>query len=242
MKIGAFIIHLEKAHSRRGNVKQLLSACPIPASIHPAIDGSSLTGKEIDQVYRVNLHQPTYPFTLKAGEIGVFLSYRAVWKRMLDKKLDVALLIEDDVHINRCIFNLAFTLACKHIIELGFIRFPMKIRKHIFHNIDNVKDIFLCEQQVIPLGAQCQLVSSKAAINMLNKTDYFDRPVDTFQQLRHITNQRIYTVYPNGISEISSQLSGSLIHSPGRPVIKIYRELKRFKYRSDVRNISTKTF
>ena len=230
------------ANSRRENVKQLISKCPIPARIHPAVDGSSLTDHEINQVYKRNLYEPAYPFTLKEGEIGVFLSYRAVWKRMLNEKLDVALIIEDDIDINLDIFNRAYTLANKHIMKLGFIRFPIKYRRHNIRNVDTENNIYLCEQEVIPLGAQCQIVSSVAAINMLDKSNYFDRPVDTFQQLRHITGQRIYTAYPNGISEISTQLSGSLIHKPSSSVSTISREWKRYKYRSAVKKISSMTF
>ena len=241
MKLGAFIIHLESTHSRKENVKQLISKCPIPACLHPAVDGSSLTKHEIAQVYRHNLYEPEYPFTLNLGEIGAFLSYRAVWKRMLNEKFDVALLIEDDVNINKTIFNLVFTLARKHIIELGFIKFPINFNNNIFRHIDNVDDILLCEQQVIPLGAQCQLVSSKAAIKLLNKTDYFDRPVDTFLQLRHITHQRIYSIYPNGITEISAQLSGSTIHKSNHKIPVLLREWKRFKYRSAVNKVSVNT-
>ena len=242
MKTGAFVIHLEKAHSRRENVKQLISKCPIPACIHPAVDGTTLTNHEIDQVYRRNLHEPSYPFTLNEGEIGVFLSYRAVWERMLEMKLDVALFIEDDVYINIDIFNHAYTLANRHIKKLGYIKFPIKYRKYNFRYIDSDNSILLCEQQVIPLGAQCQLVSSEAAIKLLEKTDCFDRPVDTFQQLRHITGQRIYSIYPNGISEISAQLSGSIIHKSGNSVDMVSREWKRYKYRSTVNNISAKSF
>ena len=242
MKTAAFVIHLEKALSRRQNVKQLVSKCPIPTRVHPAIDGSSLTDQEIDQVYKRNLHEPTYPFTLNEGEIGIFLSYRAVWERMLEEKLDVALLIEDDIDINIEIFNHAYAIAIKHIKKLGYIRFPIKYRKYNIRNIDNKNNILLCEQQVIPLGAHCQLVSSDAAIKLLDKTEYFDRPVDTFQQLRHITGQRIYSIYPNGISEISAQLSGSIIHKSGSSVDLVSREWKRYKYRSTVCKISTKTF
>ena len=242
MKLGAFIIHLETAHCRRENIKQLICKCPIPARIHPAVDGSTLSNYEIDQVYKRNLYEPAYPFTLKEGEIGIFLSYRAVWKRMLDEKLDVALLIEDDIDINLDIFNHAYALANKHIMKLGFIRFPIKYRRHKIRNIDTDNNILLCEQEVIPLGAVCQIVSSMAAIKMLDKSEYIDRPVDTFQQLRHITGQRIYSMYPNGISEISAQLSGSLIHKPRSSISTISREWKRFKYRSAVKKISSMTF
>ena len=242
MKLGAYIIHLETAHSRRENVKQLISKCPIPARIHPAVDGSSLTDHEIDQVYRRNLYEPTYPFTLNAGEIGCFLSYRSVWKRMLDDKLDAVLLIEDDIQINTNMFKSVFTLANKHIMKLGYIKFPIKYRKRRHRTIENANHIQLCEQEIIPLGAVCQLVSSIAVIKMLNKTEYFDRPIDTYQQLRHISNQRIYTAYPNGISEISTQLSGSLIHKPSNSVSTISREWKRYKYRSAVKKISSMTF
>ena len=242
MKLEAFIIHLDTAHSRRDNVKQLISKCPVSARIHPAVDGSFITEHEIDQVYRPNLLEPTYPFTLNAGEIGCFLSYRSVWKRMLNEKLDAALIIEDDIQINTDIFNSAFTLGNNYIVELGYIKFPIKFRKCIQRNIEYNNNLILCEQEVIPLGTHCQIVSSKAANIMLEITKYFDRPVDTFQQLRHITNQRIYTVFPNGVADNSNQLSGSMIHN-SKPMIEILsREIKRYKYRSHINILSARSF
>ena len=242
MKSGAFIIHVETAHSRRENVKQLTSNCPIQARIHPAVDGSSLAVHEIDRVYKRNLHKPTYPFALNAGEIGCFLSYRSVWKRMLDEKLDAALIIEDDIQINTDIFNSAFSLVKKYIIKLGYIKFPIKHRKCNYRSIDCNNNIMLCEQEIIPLGTHCQLVSVGAAINMLDKTECFDRPVDTFQQLRHITNQRIYTVFPNGVTDKSNQLSGSMIHKSKNSISVLTREWRRFKYRSNLKQSSVNSF
>ena len=242
MKLGAFIIHLESAHTRSENVRQLISNCPIPARIHPAIDGTLLTDHKIAKVYKRDLHLPTYPFTLNAGEIGCFLSYRSVWMRMLDEKIDVALIIEDDIQINLDIFNNVLSFAIKHIMELGYIKFPIKIRKQKYRIIKCANHLEICEHVIIPSGTVCQLVSSKAVNNMLSKTDYIDRPIDTFQQLRHISKQRIYSMFPNGISEISIQLSGSIIHSPRISSNTISREWKRYKYRKAIKSLSTESF
>ena len=219
-----------------------MNKCPIPASIHVAIDGSLLSEQKIYKVYKRSLHEPMYPFKLNYGEIGCFLSYRAVWKRIIDENLDVALLIEDDIDINLAIFNQAFTLSIKYIMELGYVKFPIKHRKHKIRIVDTAKNVMLCEQEVIPSGTICQLVSSNAAKKMLDNTEYFDRPVDTFQQLRHITNQRIYSVYPNGITEISTQLSGSVIHYTRDTNNILTREWKRFKYRTAVSRLSARSF
>ena len=242
MKLGAFIIHLESAHSRSENVRQLISICPIPARIHPAIDGTLLTDHKIDKVYKRNLHVPNYPFTMNAGEIGCFLSYRSVWMRMLDEKIDVALIIEDDIQINLDIFSNVLSFAINHIMELGYIKFPIKIRKNYYRVIKSDNHKKICEPIIIPSGTICQLVSSKAARKMLNITEYIDRPIDTFQQLRHISKQRIYSMFPNGISEISIQLSGSIIHSSNISANMISREWERYKYRKAIKKLSIKSF
>src|SRR5690606_24624421 len=97
MKIEGFIIHLARARSRRGQVDELLQHLPVPARILEAVDGQSLPAAELSAVYRRHLHEPPYPFGLRAGEIACFLSHRKAWKEIVKRDLDAALVLEDDV-------------------------------------------------------------------------------------------------------------------------------------------------
>ena len=96
----AFILHLERAISRAANVQSLK---------RPAADRERdpCRGRrrapfagEIDQAYARRRFQPRYPFALTATEVGVFLSHRAAWRRIVDEKLDFAVIFEDDAQID----------------------------------------------------------------------------------------------------------------------------------------------
>ena len=242
MKLTAFIIHLTRAHARRDNVKRLISTCPIPATIHPAVDGHSLSKEQSDKVYKRQLHLPRYPFRLNPGEIGAFLSHKEVWQRILSEKIDAALIFEDDISIDPRLFNTAFNLAKRHIFDARYIQFPIKLRNSPARIIEENSNIALFENIVIPLGAVCQFVSSSAATILLKQSDMFDRPIDTLLQLRHISNLHVYTIYPNGIDEISKHLDGSYAHQSRNEYKWIEREWKRFKYRSHIKLLSYKSY
>ena len=126
MNVAGFVIHLERAEARRANVGEIISSCPVPASIQCAADGQSLSTDEITRFYRRQIHSPHYPFELRNGEIALFMSHRACWQRMLDERLDAALGMEDDIRLGGARFADAMALALEHVESLGFIQFATR--------------------------------------------------------------------------------------------------------------------
>ena len=86
----------------------------------------------------------------------------------------------------------------------------------------------LLEPLVVPLGMRAQLVSRAAADRLPAATGRIDRPVDTFLQLRETSGVRVFTAWPTGVSEISSELGGSTIHSRRKRELWLKREWDRF--------------
>lgn len=236
MKVNAYIIHLERSVNRDGNVARLVAECPVPAYVQDATDGSRLGQAEIGQVYVRRLHQPGYPFELRSSEIGIFLSHRACWKRLLDEGVDAALIVEDDIRFGGD-FGTGFELAMRHIAELEFIQFPVRkfrmgtLASRMAKAYGNVR---IVEPYVVPLGACAQLVSSTAAERLLRTTRQFDRSIDCLLQLRNSTEQPVFSVVPSGVSEISRELGGSTIHVKDGRTSWAERELRRCSYRTKV--------
>jgi glycosyl transferase, family 25 len=96
----AFILHLERATSRGPNVRSLSASLPIESEVLAAVDGARLTPQEVDQAFARRRFRPTYPFPLTRTEVGVFLSHRAAWRRIVDDALDFAFIFEDDAQID----------------------------------------------------------------------------------------------------------------------------------------------
>ena len=126
-------------------------------------------------------------------------------------------------------------------IEMGdLIRFPMKPREKP-RNISVKRDnISIFEPTVIGLGTQAQIVTYDAARRLLEKTEYFDRPIEVYLQLRWKHGVRVLTLWPNGVRERSSSLGGSLIGKERSNDNKLRRELLRPLYRAKL-NIYSRT-
>ena len=240
MNTVAYIIHLKRSMARRENVTKTRARCPVSTFIHPATDGNALDKSQISNAYTQSIHEPEYPFPLRNGEVGLFLSHRSCWKRILDEGVDAALILEDDTELTAS-FDASFEIAIDHIVELGLIQFQVrKIRgmTRVVSSSGASDDRRILEPLVVPLRTNAQLVSRTAAEKLLNSSDLFDRPVDTFLQLRNVTGQRVYSMQPSGVVENSSLTGGSTIHNQDRKIGWIAREIKRLTYRREVHRLS----
>ena len=74
---------------RKENVQTIISNLKLETEVIDAVDGNKLTLDEISNyLSKKNLYKPNYPFKINNGEIGCFLSHRAVWKKIVEEKLD----------------------------------------------------------------------------------------------------------------------------------------------------------
>ena len=227
------IIHLERSLERKPQVRKLKQDLPYRTKVVEAIDGSKLDN-ELSKSYKPRLLRPRYPFSLSSAEIGCFQSHRKCWQEILDRGLEAALIIEDDVDIIDEEFTAAIKLAMKEIKMGDLIRLPMKPREKPRNSNVKRDNISIFEPTVIGLGTQAQIVTYDAARQLLEKTAYFDRPIDVYLQLRWKHGVRVLTLWPNGVRERSSSLGGSVIGKERSNGDKIRRELLRPIYRAKV--------
>ncbi len=230
MKVKAFVITLERATQRHAQVEQLQRDCPIPCEPLAAVDGSLLSEAEVAQFVTPRLHRPHYPFALRPGEIGVFLSSRKAWQTIIDQDLQAGLLLEDDVQFERPVFNNALQCALADLREDDFIKFPHKGPTNKLATGHQISTPVRT-----PLGAVAQIVTRGAAKRLLEATETIDRPVDTFLQMTWITGVTPRVMLPSGIREISRQLGGSTIQRKKRPASEtLYRNAARPVYRLQI--------
>lgn len=231
-KTGCFIIHLERATARLGQVDRLRGELPITPSIMKAVDGISMCEVQKSH-YKPHLLRPSYPFALRQAEVATFLSHRACWQAIIDQELDAALILEDDVALEEPTFSRALEAAQAHMVQGDLVRFPIKIREKPFETLSVSGEPCVIVPKLIGLGMQMQIVTRDAARVLLEKTRHFDRPVDTYLQMRWDHGLRVLTVWPSGVMEISADLGGSLIRKRkglwGRVRSEILRPLYRVR-------------
>ena len=227
------IIHLERSLERKPQVRKLKKELLFRTKVVEAIDGSK-TDNDFSKSYTPRLLRPYYPFSLRSAEVACFQSHRKCWQEILDRGLEAALIVEDDVDIIDGEFMSAVKLAMKEIKMGDLIRFPVKPREKP-RNISVRRDnISIFEPTLVGLGTQAQIVTYDAARRLLESTKQFDRPIDVYLQLRWKHGVRILTLWPNGVREHSSSLGGSLIGKERNNGNKLRRELLRPLYRAKI--------
>ena len=231
------IIHLERSLERKPQVSKLKKDLAFQTKVIEAIDGSK-ADNDFSKSYIPSLLRPRYPFSLRSAEVACFQSHRKCWQEILDRDLEAALIIEDDVDIIDEEFTAAVKLAMKEIKMGDFVRLPIKPREKPRSKSLKQDNISIFEPTLVGLGTQAQIVTYDAARRLLEKTDQFDRPIDVYLQLRWKHEVRILTLWPNGMRERSSSLGGSLIGKERNNSDKLRRELLRPLYRAKVKFFS----
>ena len=225
------IIHLERSLERKPQVRKLKKDLSYRTKVVEAVDGSK-PDNDFSKSYTPRLLRPRYPFSLRSAEVACFQSHRKCWQEILDRSLEAALIIEDDVDIIDGEFTAAVKIAMKEIKKGDLIRFPMKPREKPRNRSVKRDNISIFEPILIGLGTQAQIVTYDAARRLLERTECFDRPIDVYLQLRWKHGVRILTLWPNGVRERSSSLGGSLIGKERNNGDKLRRELLRPLYRA----------
>ncbi|MHA6263010.1 glycosyltransferase family 25 protein [Arenibacterium sp. CAU 1754] len=236
MNVETFVIHLERARKRFEQAQQLIRDTGPNSSILAAVDGSALSPEEINRFYRPGLLKPAYPFPLRPGEIGCFLSHRNAWQNLVDGHADAALILEDDVALGPE-FDDALNLAQTHVGTYGYIQ--LQTRKVDGETIDAKGLCRLLQPQVTPLRTSGQLVNRASAQRLLDLTETFDRPVDTFLQMHWHTGIHLATIAPSGLTDRTAETGGSTISERKSLSERLAREWKRSRYRAAVNKLSS---
>jgi glycosyl transferase, family 25 len=242
----AFILHLERARSREATVQALMASLPIESEVLAAVDGASLSPQEVDQACARRRFRPHYPFPLTRTEVGVFLSHRLAWRRIVDEALDFAFIFEDDAQIDRPAFAALVEFVTLERPAWDYVLLPAQpIRNGT--PVASRGGLTLLRPDAPPLRAIAQIVSLAAAGRLLGRTLPFDRPIDTLVQMTWVTGQPLLVASPSPVRDVSRETGGSTVqrksmgfldrlhHEAMRP---IYRAQVLARYRRDLKQSS----
>jgi GR25 family glycosyltransferase involved in LPS biosynthesis len=230
----AFILHLERAISRGPSVRSLIACLPIESEVVAAVDGARLTPQELDPAYVRRRFRPYYPFPLSRTEVGVFLSHRVAWRRIVDDALDFAFIFEDDAQIDANAFAALVEFMTAERRSWDYVLLPAKpIRNGT--PIARRDDFMLMRPDAPPLRAIAQVVSLAAAKRLLDNTLPFDRPIDTLMQMTWVTGQPVLVASPSPVRDVSLKIGGSTVQRKSMGLAERLRhEAMRPIYRAQV--------
>lgn len=176
MNYKTFLINLDRSKQRLADAKTQLDALNIPFERVSAADGSNLTESEracFDQARA----QKRYHYNLTWGEVGCYLSHIRCWQRIVDEKLDYAIILEDDLHLSDDFVKIPSVLEQLEsnwsFIKLGN---PFKSRQET--PLEKQDGFSLVNYDKAPSGTCAQVVSYEAAKRLLAARSSFFRPVD----------------------------------------------------------------
>lgn len=244
MSVAAFVIAMRSAVERADQVDRLIAACPVPCRRWDATDGRAMSPEETARHYVADLFTPHYGFGLTPAEVGCFLSHRRAWQQIIDQSLSHALIMEDDLELLPN-FDDVFRFALQQSPPASLVKFDVRNFVGPCSPVCGDDEIAIVRPEVIPLRATAQLVSRAAAERLLEMTRRFDRPVDTFLQMRWIHGVDILVARPRCTAEVSEMIGGSIINRSQKrqPLLRVmYREYKRKLYRHHIDNRSRRHF
>ena len=218
----------------------------IESEVLAAVDGACLSPQEVDQAYARRRFRPTYPFQLTRTEVGVFLSHRAAWRRILDDALDFAFIFEDDAEIDPSQFAALVEFVTLEQPAWDYVLLPAQpIRNGVV--VASRGGFTLVRPDAPPLRAIAQIVSFAAAKRLLDRTLPFDRPIDTLMQMTWVTGQPVLVASPSPIRDVSRETGGSTVQRKSMSLVErlrheamrpIYRAQVLARYRRDLKQAS----
>lgn len=180
-----FVISLERAVERREHMKSLLSDLGFTGTIISAVDGKNLRPEQRAR-YSSERAKRIYGCELSDNEIACYLSHLSIYSKMLEQRIDTALILEDDIS---CVDDL------KPIVE-DVMKLPrtswqvMRLqssKRSVSHPTDKrgagesvaqvgQREIFRLRTSV--LGGCAYLIRLGAASAMLSRSENIDMPID----------------------------------------------------------------
>lgn len=207
------LINLDESTDRLEKVTKALQT----AGITDVKRVSGVNGNRLDDNYiesittRYNDFETRVKCTreLSKGEVGCFLSHKKCWQMLLDSEEDYAIILEDDIVISErassYLNNLSWLPRGVDICQLSSVwaHKKIKISPHII-KLENGTSDTLVEPLTHRYGAQCYLISRRAALYALEHTRTLVAPMDDYLfGLLHPIAQtfRIYRLMPTVVCE-----------------------------------------
>lgn len=163
------LINLDRSPQRLAFMTEQLAARGLVAERLAAVDGSKLD---------LTSHRSS---GLKLGEIGCFLSHRLAWQQIAASADEFSLVLEDDVRLSdrlsRLLEDRAWLSHNSQLVKLDTSRRTVALELPAIAVAGRTHAYRLCGEHT---GTAGYIVSRQGAMDLLARSETFDRPVDLF--------------------------------------------------------------
>jgi len=207
-----YVINMAQSAQRWAYIQHYLQQKGLEPTRVDAVNGRALSPAECLMHYDENLNDRHYFSSLKAAEIGCFLSHKKAMETFLaQSNKPYLLLLEDDIEF--C-FNIAS--AAPSWFDVLASPIPTMLKLYTKRSVLGGTEGFgVCGQIVrpylIPLGTPAQVLNRAAVKKLLLLCERFFMPVDVAYQYWWKHGVRVLVASPSQVREISQSLDGSSI-------------------------------
>lgn len=194
-----FVINLKRSTERRRVMAERLAALNLPCTFFEAVDGKVLSVEE-KAAYAGTRRRLFFGHDLTPGELGCLLSHRGVYRHMIENRIPVALVLEDDAILADELPDVLRALM-KCPVEWDLIRFLA--RDKVYKQSRRLGLITakhrLCRPFGTPGGAYGYLLTLRAAQALNNCMHKNWIPVDTLHGQTWRTCITAFNVQPSPV-------------------------------------------
>lgn len=197
-----FVISLKDAAERQGHIAAMMNERGLPFEFFEAVDGRAFDVPAHSD-YAKTKRRLYFGRDLKGGEMGVLLSHRSIYQKMVDEQIDIALVLEDDVVLYPDAPNVIRALESGPR-DFELVRFlgskkVAKLQQYTKRTV--LGDYKLNRLCTTPGGAHAYVITLSGARKLLaasKKPNYL--PIDTLMGHCWVTGLDAYIIQP-GLSE-----------------------------------------
>jgi len=229
--ISVVVISLRESTARRASVARQLDPTGLPWRIFDAIKPSALPAPPAEYDQRRRLNFTGYP--MSEGEIGCFLSHRAVWREVVARRKPCLVLEDDFAFAEGRDLAAVLALIAPHLADFGFIRlngiFPVRSKPVRRLGESGLAIVKTCGD---PAGTLAYVVTPRAAGRLLETSASFFVPVDDFLAWGWRHRLGIFSLRPYPILDAAA-LPGA-IRDRAKPRLGTAAKLSREIYRAPI--------
>lgn len=202
-----FVVNLKRSLDRRKYMQALLKDFPYPWEFFEAVDGREI--KNLSEVYNETKAIHFSGKALTRGEVGCALSHLDIYKKMIDENIDKALILEDDIILEKKFLEL-ITVLNKKKLHNDVILLGQSDDKAIIKFFgEKITDKYKLLQVVHSgYGTYAYMIDIEAAKKIIKFNTPIKRTADAWAFFSNFIN--IYVVEPNLVNPIGEKLTSNI--------------------------------
>jgi glycosyl transferase family 25 len=225
MPLPVFILSLEDAAERRAPLVEAFQARGVPFEMWHAVDGRNGLAPKYEKMIDRGATQRNLGRQMGNAEYGCALSHHLIYRAILERDLDAAIILEDDAIVGKQFFDFLSTAATPNCDLLLLDHAHALVSRTDRMKFDDTIVAYRCKSS--PMLTTGYLVTRNGAARLAEGTTPISAVADWPDE---ITRMRTYALTPRLVDHPDVETAASDIRDNRKqfPLVKKRRDPKRF--------------